>query len=1215
MKNKVIRIMATSLLLSNLCSSSIYAADTVTGDTYTDETPVTSTDNTPSENQAQATPATTPPEEVATVDPAPMMSLMADPTAPIVYESEVHVTKASDFDQMRDNPAATYILENDIDFEGGSWVPAPNFTGNIEGGGFTIKNVNASSAWVTIFGGKLENVNFSNVKVTSSNTGAIFSTIRQGVVYNVMLDNVHLDYNGASSSAIGVLAGVVERASNVVGNSAKDSGIRSSTYDGTGGAGFIGSTQAGGFLYPSVVNNSVGTITIDVGNTAKRVGGLVGDAQIGSFTNNKVELLLQGNPSTLQEVGGAFGRSGSSAYGTESRLEYNLPTGGVAHYVGGTVGLFTVNDGLNYGKGTLVLTGDASTVVDHIGSAIGGIGTIVSGEPSILGGTYNLQLAGVGTVSYAGLLGEGFGTASSALVTTTISGNDVSNAGGVFGAFTPNTNGRFTIQGSTITVDIEAKQASSSGNLGTFIGRFTQVAGNSFYLANNFTSTIKVKGTQGSTLQGLQVFGSARAVSNNNGTATMDVQGVSPKGAYISEKGEQFLGNNIKVALNVDTDQVNDLYGIKEYETVYNNEIEVNAVIKATQGVSNVSTLFENNKSGTAPVMDIANSPLTVNTDITAPTVTKVYGVGGTVTLRDTPAIVGLSINGTQVQDIANVYYKVANAFKNSDVTVTNNIKAKTLNNFSFFVEDWAATSFNNYLTLTGNVTATDGGNTANEFAEIANSFSQGSIVELAVDNQVDVVMPTEQHTVWFKKAVGGDSLEKVAYVGNTLHGDFEMFGTMTNPVSIWDAYGVYRQNVGNGVSNLPVTPNLTVSRFYLRPSLTSKVGYVSDVDKAAMNEETTDITGSDLAGVFNTNLWQIQDTSGVDSPRLVWAMERYTAQLTPQGTGTKDTVEVEWDVQPLSSYRVWEVGVSDSAVTVLSNKATRKVDGTKTATHDFKVGPYGAFGVPVQTATWSYALDALPEEPKPDPVGVPDSDPVVVPDPDPQPAVVPSPAPTPVEPVTKPKKDKGGSSAVVEPQKPKPVAPPVAVPAVGGVPEPTPVVTPTLRPCAVQVPDASKVRVYINCEEVQFPDAQPYIVAGDNRVVIPLRFIYENKDIQNTVRYITMQGQRQKVLLSENTDRALNFKVGVPSATSTQGEFPLEIAPFLRQSRVYLPLRAYMDLLHNEVDWDADQKAVFIFTTPEYNKGNMSYEDWFKLLADFNAKYDKPDPKPFEKR
>ena len=108
----------------------------------------------------------------------------------------IEIRNATDLQNMRANPAATYQLMNDIDLTGVTWNPF-DFNGVLEGNGHSIKNLTLtktsdySGLFATINGGQVKDVIIDNFKVTGGNnyTGTLAGRFVNGTTENVQVKN------------------------------------------------------------------------------------------------------------------------------------------------------------------------------------------------------------------------------------------------------------------------------------------------------------------------------------------------------------------------------------------------------------------------------------------------------------------------------------------------------------------------------------------------------------------------------------------------------------------------------------------------------------------------------------------------------------------------------------------------------------------------------------------------------------------------------------------------------------------------------------------------------------------------------------------------------------------------------------------------------------------------------------------------------------------
>ncbi|MBQ3063538.1 MAG: hypothetical protein IJC99_01880 [Clostridia bacterium] len=201
------------------------------------------------------------------------------------YKNSTQYILSSPADLKKMNgSSATFVLINDIDFDGISFEPINNFRGTLFGNGYSLKNISISS--------------------TSSNVG-IFNSMRSGYIIDLCVTDAHITVTGTNSN-VGILCGSTESSiynvlvsgevnaplCNYVGGVA---GFSKYSVPGmlTNAANVIGKDYVGGcFGYQTTVKN----ITLyDCKNSGiirgnKYVGGIIGHAK---QTSNTLKYELQ----------------------------------------------------------------------------------------------------------------------------------------------------------------------------------------------------------------------------------------------------------------------------------------------------------------------------------------------------------------------------------------------------------------------------------------------------------------------------------------------------------------------------------------------------------------------------------------------------------------------------------------------------------------------------------------------------------------------------------------------------------------------------------------------------------------------------------------------------------------------------------------------------------------------------------------------------------
>lgn len=118
-------------------------------------------------------------------------------------------------------------------------------------------------------------------------------------------------------------------------------------------------------------------------------------------------------------------------------------------------------------------------------------------------------------------------------------------------------------------------------------------------------------------------------------------------------------------------------------------------------------------------------------------------------------------------------------------------------------------------------------------------------------------------------------------------------------------------------------------------------------------------------------------------------------------------------------------------------------------------------------------------------------------------------------------------------------------------------------------------IRVYVDGNEISFPDQKPYINT-DNRTMVPVRFVSQalgaNVDWQATTNTVLISHQAKDIKLITGQKIAQVDSIAVD----------LDTAASLVNSRTMVPLRFISECLGAKVEWIATQQAVYI-TTEKY--------------------------------
>jgi len=253
--------------------------------------------------------------------------------------SVVHITTPQELQDMKDDPSLDYILDNDLDMTGFSFTPIGNpsdgiFTGNFDGGGFTISNLTILSA--TLQNGSVPGGIFSFVGIVTG--GAAVST---PLIQNVNIENMTI----TGGLEFACLAGFIESGS-VINCHVSDSSLTLDTsYSGGGGneaGGIFGFCSGGTGAMTYIYNCSVVDLTITGfgEDSIGFFGGLIAGASASDIEQTIIEKCFVSDCS-------------SNLDGTNSGAE----RGGFIGFIGAAL----VKD--CYARGSMIMTDSASLAV------------------------------------------------------------------------------------------------------------------------------------------------------------------------------------------------------------------------------------------------------------------------------------------------------------------------------------------------------------------------------------------------------------------------------------------------------------------------------------------------------------------------------------------------------------------------------------------------------------------------------------------------------------------------------------------------------------------------------------------------------------------------------------------------------------------------------------------------------------------------------------
>ncbi len=373
------------------------------------------------------------------------------------------ICNANHFKNIEVNPSAKFELANDIDFAGSTIYPLNgNFTGVLDGKGFTVKNfvINRPSAsnvgiFQTMSGATVQNIDLLNFTINGyMKVGSIVGSASGTNTF----DNITVEGNVTGILNTGGMIGVATSSANLsMSNITSTVNVQGNNYTG-GVIGIVTSSDGGLNLDGLELNNTV--------NGLGYVGGLA--AQIQEPNTIITNVTSNSNVAAINNyVGGLVGEiaGGSISYVTVS-ADITSPKDASDGHVAGLVGRAVGNVSFD----NCTFSGNISAGSSHVGGILGSgntatiTNTTSSGAITVLDDRYNSVTSYIGGI--VGLLNEDSTIHDSS---STMNINAASNfVGGIAGRFHGENSVMYNVF-STGTID--ARTSFVGGVAGYFFGQ------------------------------------------------------------------------------------------------------------------------------------------------------------------------------------------------------------------------------------------------------------------------------------------------------------------------------------------------------------------------------------------------------------------------------------------------------------------------------------------------------------------------------------------------------------------------------------------------------------------------------------------------------------------------------------------------------------------------------------------------------------------------
>lgn len=115
-------------------------------------------------------------------------------------------------------------------------------------------------------------------------------------------------------------------------------------------------------------------------------------------------------------------------------------------------------------------------------------------------------------------------------------------------------------------------------------------------------------------------------------------------------------------------------------------------------------------------------------------------------------------------------------------------------------------------------------------------------------------------------------------------------------------------------------------------------------------------------------------------------------------------------------------------------------------------------------------------------------------------------------------------------------------------------------------------LRVVVNGDRVNFPDAEPFI-DGNGRTQVPVRFVSEALGAS-----VGWDGDTKTVTISQGSKK-IEVVIGKMDYTINGEKSEMDTEALLKEDRTFVPVRFVSEGLGAKVDWDPDIRTVYIDT------------------------------------
>lgn len=135
-------------------------------------------------------------------------------------------------------------------------------------------------------------------------------------------------------------------------------------------------------------------------------------------------------------------------------------------------------------------------------------------------------------------------------------------------------------------------------------------------------------------------------------------------------------------------------------------------------------------------------------------------------------------------------------------------------------------------------------------------------------------------------------------------------------------------------------------------------------------------------------------------------------------------------------------------------------------------------------------------------------------------------------------------------------------------------------------------IKISLNGQEIK-TDVKPFL--ENDRTLVPIRFISESLGYN-----VTWSEERQEVEI-KNNEKTINLTINSKNAYINNNKKVLDVAPKIKESRTFVPVRFVAENLGVLVDWDSQTYTVILTQNREEDNTDSYLKELNQINKEFN--------------